>query len=392
MKKTFIILCAISVVSCGNSTGKTTSQNTDSLRQDSIRVEHQQQVHKNKYYNNLLNQTARVIAGINDPADTMFANIRQSEAWKTYATESDKVWKDYYTKNTNLMDWAKNEVQPLSKGVKTLFYPFSGPDFLYANLFFPDAEMIYSLGLERLGSVPEFNKEKAIDGYINAYKTSINEVLTDSYYRTIKMMSYLNNQNVDGVIPVIMLFMARAEMQIAEINYITLDQNGAIIPSTKAEVSKKGANRGVEFKYYLGTDDVNERRLVFFSGDVQESALAQNTAMKKYLDGIKTEAAFSKSASYLMHHPIFATVRNTILKGSNLVVSDDTGIAFRYYDPKIWDVQLYGSYNGCIDDFKYIFEKDLKAAYSDSTRVIKPLTFRIGYSRPSNMRIAVRKK
>lgn len=391
MKKISLLLCAISMVSCGNSTPKTTPQNLDSLRLDSIKIEHQESVHKNKYYYNSLNQTARIIAGVNDPADTMFSKIRQSEAWKTYAKESDQVWTNYFTKNSALMNWAKDEVKPLSTGVKTLFYPFSGPDFLYANLFFPDAEMIYSLGLEKLGSVPQFTKEKAIDGYINAYKTSINEVLTDSYYRTIKMMAYLNNQSVDGVIPVIMLFMARAEMQIAEINYITLDANGVIIPSSKAEVGKQ-TNRGVEFKYYSALDDTKERRLVYFSGDVQESALAKNTAMKKYLDAIKTQAAFSKSASYLMHHPIFATVRNTILKGSDLVVSDDTGIAFRFYDPKIWNVQLYGSYNGCIDDFKYIFEKDLKAAYSDSSRLIKPLTFRIGYSRPSNMRIAVRKK
>lgn len=389
MKKLFILFFAASTtLACGTSSNDTTTVTAMSVI-DSVKNLIGKVECRNKYYYNTLNQTARIIAGMNDPMDTIFSVIRNSPSWKTYAAESDEAWKSYYKKNSALVNWTKNEVHPVTVGVKSLFYPFSGPDFLYANMLFPDIEIVYMLGLEKLGSVPDFKKITSVDGYINAYKTAINEILQDSYYRTIKMMSNLNNQNVDGVIPVIMLYMARANKQISEINYITLDASGAIIPTTKAEVNKQ-RNRGVEVRYFAGTDGV-ERRLVFFSGDVQEKVLAENTANKNFLQSIKTEAAFSKAASYLMHHPIFATVRNTILANCNTVISDDTGIAFRFYDPKVWNAQLYGSYNGCIDDFKYIFEKDLDAAYKDPSRKIIPLDFRIGYSRPSNARIMTRK-
>lgn len=344
---------------------------------------------RNSHYANRLNQTARIIAGIYDPTDTLFMHIRHSKAWKNYAQESDSVWDKYFTNNQALMNFANNEVRPLGNSVKRLFYPFSGPDYLYANLFFPNTEMLYMLGLEKLGSVPQFDKAANADGYINAYKTSINEVLTDSYYRTIQMMRYLNNQSVDGVIPVIMLFMARADKQISEINHLTLNEDGTPRIVTRAEL-KNCKPEGVEIKYYAGGDNNIERRIIYLKGDAQESALANNTAYKNFFLNMEADAAFTKSASYLLHHAIFATVRNSILRTCKLVVSDDTGIAFRYYKPTQWKIQLYGSYNGCINDFKYIFEDDLKAAYNDSTK-IRPLPFRIGYSRPSNMRIATRK-
>lgn len=381
-----LILAANVLIACGDSTPKKVVNHTA----DSVETAVVTTPIVDICYSSQLNQTARIIAGINIPSDTMFSQIRNSEQWKTYAKESDAAWKSYRAKNGALMKWIKEEVVPVTTGTKSLFYPFSGPDFLYANMLFPDVEMIYMLGLEKLGSVPNFHKIKSIDEYINSYKTAINEILQDSYYRTINMMSALNNKNTDGVLPIIMLYMARANKQISEINYITLNENGEIVSLPKNS-TEKPRNRGIEIKYYSGKDQ-NERRLVFFTGDVQESALENNPACKKYMSSIKTEAAFSKAASYLMHHKIFSTVRNTILKNCNIVVSDDTGIAYHFYDPKVWDIQLYGSYNGCINDFKYIFEKDLDAAYKDSTRNIKPLTFRIGYSVPSNARIVTRKK
>lgn len=346
---------------------------------------------RSKYFSLPVNQTARMIAGIDEPTDTMFRHIRATPAWSEYVDESALIWKQYAAKSAPLFLFTKNEVRPLSSEVKTLFYPFSGPDFLYANLFFPNVETVYMLGLEKLGTVPQFAKVANIDGYINAYKTSINEVLTDSYYRTIQMMRYLNNQSVDGVVPVIMLFMARTNKQISQISYLTLDQNGKPVEIDYKEL-KSHKNNGVQIKYFDGDDETTCRKIIYFRGDAQESALANNAPYKKFFDSMVADAAFTKSASYLLHHAIFTTVRNAILRTCDLVLSDDTGIAYRYYSPKVWDIQLYGSYNGCIDDFKYILEKDLKAAYGDSTRLIKPLPFRIGYSRPSNFRIVERKK
>ena len=337
---------------------------------------------------NELNQTARFVAGMQNPADTLFAKARATSAWQSYASESDAVWATYYKKKQPLLNWARDEVHPVSRGVTSLFYPFSGPDFLYANMLFPDAQVIYAIGLEKLGTVPRFDDETAIDAYVEGYKTSINEVLTSSYYRTQRMKTYLHNESVDGVIPVFMLFMARSGMHLSAINRVTLDADGAVVP-VPAEQTAKPKNLGVEFIYYA-ENDPTERRLVYFSINLQDDVLARNAPVTAFLHTLRTKAAFTKSASYLMHHALFTTVREAILGNCDIVVSDDSGIPFSMYTPDVWNVQLYGSYKGCIPDFKHIFETDLAAAYNDPARSIKPLPFRIGYSYPSNMRIAVR--
>ena len=42
--------------------------------------------------------------------------------------------------------WAQKEVKILGDSVKSLFYPFSGPDFIHANIFFPNTKKIVMLG------------------------------------------------------------------------------------------------------------------------------------------------------------------------------------------------------------------------------------------------------
>lgn len=341
---------------------------------------------------NSLNQTARIIAGITSDTDTQFADIRATEAWKSYAEESESQWKTYEAKNAKLYNWVQSEVLPLTENMKTIFYPLSGPDFLYGNLIFPHAETTYMFGLEEIGTIPDFSAipQSEIDEYITFYKRSISDVLNYSFYRTNGMKEYLHNDNVDGVTPILMLFLVKSGKQISDISMVTLDENGVPQKVAQTDGFRKMPNRGVEIKYYNGTDNI-ERKLYFFTGNVADGALDANKAYEKYYQSLKPEGAFIKSATYLLHKPHFSVVRNAILDNCDVVVSDDSGIAYKFYDTKKWDVQLYGTYTRPIDMFANLYEKDLENAYKGSSN-IKPLGFRIGYSNPSNMRIATRIK
>lgn len=390
--KTFFILTVMGLVACG-ATGSVRDEG-GLVAMDSIAREFKPVAECVDITNfgDSLNQTARMIAGISNSQDTLFGAVRQSVAWREYAKRSDLVWQQFPLRNRELMAWVSREIRPLTENVTELFYPFSGPDMLYADLFFPNARVIRMCGLEPVGSVIDMESVSSdeIQGYTDYFEQAIGEILTDSYYRTANMNKYLRNAKVDGVLPVLMLYMARLSKQITQIELVTLDPTGRVTTVGDDGWGRKFQNKGVRVRYHNSRDSII-RELIYISGDAQEKALAANVPYKKYIESIKADAAFTKSASYLLHHSIFETVRRSILAGVDMVVSDDTGIAYRYYDPRTWDVQLYGSYSGCIDDFKYILEKDLLAAYSDSTRCIKPLKFRIGYSRPSNMRIATRR-
>lgn len=388
MKLIFTFFMASSLVACGSAAPGSTSSSSDKTKTaDSVVVAKPVIV---DHSDNLLNQTARLIAGISKGTDTLFAAARSSAKWADYASESDKGWADYMAKNEKMLSWATAEVHPATAQVKTLLYPFSGPDFLYANLFFPNAETIYMCGLEEVGSIPDFTTMplSQLDGVLDFYKTSISEVLNYSFYRTLGMKSYLHNANVDGVTPVLMLFLERAGKQIAQIDFLTLNDDGTLKVVADDSQFRKLKNRGVEIKYFNGTDNV-ERRLIYFTGNAADGGLAENSAYGNYYRSLCPDGGFSKSATYLMHKPYFSQVRDAILENCKVVVSDDSGIAYRFYKPEQWDVQLYGSYTTPISLFANLHEADLVEAYK--TRDVKPLGFRIGYSNPSNMRIAVRK-
>jgi hypothetical protein len=64
-----------------------------------------------------------------------------------------------------------------------LFYPFSGPDILHAQTFFPEADKYVMIGLEPVGSLPEFKKEEtdSLDAYYNKVNTSLNAILKFSF-------------------------------------------------------------------------------------------------------------------------------------------------------------------------------------------------------------------
>lgn len=385
MKRIFIIISLSVLCSCGNS-----SEKPKVTTQDSTKLETKQTTIIPDYSNNKFNQTARVIAGIANPNDSMFRQITSSAIWKNYAQESANVWVEYHKKNQSLYNWVKDEILPTTASLQEIYYPFSGPDFLYGNLIYPDAKNIYMFGLEEIGSVPDFSKltPVQIEAYLTFYKTSISEVLKHSFYRTLGMKEYLHNSNIDGVTPVLMLFLAQSGKQISGINMLTLNEDGSTRIVAEDEQFKKLTNRGVEIKYYNGDDDI-ERRIVFFTGNIADGALNVNTAYKNYYKSLRPEGAFSKSATYLMHKSYFSEVRNVILNNCKVVVSDDSGVAFRFFEPKTWNVKLFGTYSRPIPLFADFFEADLLEAYK--TADAKPLNFRIGYSVPSNMRLVTKK-
>lgn len=388
MKQLLLLALSLSIFSCGNASTTNNSESTrvaDSLKRDSIaKVTAFEQV----YYNRL-NQTARFIAGINDDRDSMFVNQRSSEAWKSYNADANTDWQEFLTKNKKMDDWAKANVVERTRKIESVFYPFSGPDFLHLNIFYPNAKELYMLGLEPIGSVPQIDAiaDKDIARYVDMYRRSIGEITDISYYRTKSMFKDVNNFSVDGVTPVLMIFLARNNKYLISVDSLTLSEDGQPIV-----VKDKGRqiNRGVKITYRT-KEDPNVRQIIFFNGDIEDPALDKNPARKKYIASIACDGGFAKSASYLMHHGSFGTVRNSMLNNCKMIIQDDTGVAYKYFDHNLWNIELYGTYDKPINDFPYISEKALKAAYEEGSMVKGPLDFRFGYNYQSNMRVATRK-
>ena len=64
-----------------------------------------------------------------------------------------------------------------------------------------------------------------------------------------------------------------------------------------------------------------------------------------------------------------------------MLVQDDSGIPYKYFVDGKWNINLYGVYKRVLPIFRSYIQRDMIAAYNDSTKLITSnLPFGIGYN------------
>ncbi|MES2763321.1 MAG: hypothetical protein V4677_14000 [Bacteroidota bacterium] len=346
--------------------------------------------------NDTLNALADIMSGITDTS-TVYNFVQSSNDFKAFSKNFDKRWKTYdSTRLTNLRTFKTNEIEKVVKPQSTLFYPFSGPDILHARTFFPEADKYVMIGLEPVGSLPQFQKEEtdSLESYFQKVNVSLNAILKFSFFRTQSMKNDLKNEEVDGTLHLLVLFLKRTGNQFSSAKPVTVDSLGSIqyVASFDALKKLKTNTRGVEIKFIDTHGD--PKTLCYFSLNAADAGLKHNNGFMAYLQAMGTVNTYLKGASYLMHKNYFSMVRSVILNQSEHVVQDDSGIAFHYFldDEHKWEYNFYGQYLKPIPMFKEFFQKDLDSLYK--IQGAKPIGFGIGYNfkdKNSNFMIATKK-
>lgn len=328
-------------------------------------------------FDHIYNDIARYISGMSvDSATKINKSYLDAPDWKKYAVNAEVKWKTYDSTRMDLLEkWTSEELDSVNANTNTLFYPFSGPDILNANIFFPDAKQYILVGLEPVGSVPFLEKTNmdTVAKYFNSINTSLYAILNFSFFRTIAMKKDLKQEGVDGTIPLLMIFLARRGNEILEVKKCTVDSTGSL------SFGVKGRASGVQITFRKDTLH-NEQVLYYFSTDLSNEGLGRtNKEFSKYISSLGPVTSYLKSASYLMHMDFFSKIREHILAQSKYLLQDDSGIPFRFFPETGWKISLYGRYNGVISLFKGNQQADLSAAYKKDSSNIKKLPFGIGY-------------
>jgi hypothetical protein len=329
---------------------------------------------------------AKFISGI--PTSSPQLNVfQETDAWKNFAAFMESSWADLEKKRLKPMrDWAVSELSEADKNTKVLFYPFGGPDFLTAYLLFPNAETYVLLGLEFVGKLPTFETRTAphVEAYLENVKWSLSDFFQKSYFITHDMDETLQDNKVDGILPLICLFLKKAGASIVEIKRLEFDDEGQL-QEGPYETTKKKFRRPYGFRLAFMTNAASElKNIYYFSCDLADERFTKESKLYAWLEKMGRVTTYIKSASYLPHYRTFANIRNMILAQSAYILEDDTGVPYRYFTDKEWEVQLYGQYAKPVKDFAGVEQRDLKAAYKDKTR-IKKLPFHLGYHWGSNL-------
>ncbi len=345
--------------------------------------------------NDSLNAIANLMSGISD-SNSVFAGIQSSSDFQAFSKNFDKRWMNFDSSRLNsLRTFRENELSKVVTTSSTLFYPFSGPDILYSQTFFPNADKYVMIGLEPVGSLPEFKTENkdSLNTYFTKVNASLNAILKFSFFRTQSMKNDLKNREVDGTLHLLVLFLKRTGNQLCSAKPVSVDSMGNIsyIESFTALKKMKTNTRGVEIKF---TDVSNHpKTLYYFSLNAADGGLKHNEGFVNYLKNMGTITTYLKGASYLMHKGYFSIVRDVILNQSEQVVQDDSGIAFHYYTDSNskWTYNFYGQYLKPIPMFKEFYQKDLDSLYKQQGS--KEIGFGIGYNfkdKNSNLMIATK--
>lgn len=337
----------------------------------------------------VLNDAARFVGGlpVRNPNSKLFA-LTQTKEWKNHAKNMNQIWNSYQQNLPKVLAFTQNELADINERCDFLYYPFGGPDFLFANVFFPDMDSYFLIGLEKAGTPIQVNHPSKAT--YRLYQEAVSDILNLSFFSTQGLETRLSNDTIDGVLPIISLIMARTDKEIISIENRILTEKGEIT-ATNADGSPIIHNTGfVEIRYFR-SGSRRLQTLYYLETDLSNTGLNGHKgllALMKRFDIART-ATFIKSASYLMHEESFSVIRKAVLDHSSVILQDDSSVPYPFFTRDKWNITLYGTFYKPVSAYSKYTQTELRDAYQLGEP--KPLNFRVGFARQSNLLIARRK-
>jgi len=364
----------MSICSCmSNSTNNSTKDSTNIATKDSNAVT--KKVLKPQKLDTLANALAQFLAGF--PTDT-FAALQKKPFYARHLKQIEKAWETTEKEDLKpIAQWIADAKVTNSNDSITIFYPFSGPDFLYVNSFFPYAKNYVMVGLENAGTLPKIKnlKDTVIASYLDNLRSSLRYINNVGYFVTSHMMNDFAKHQLDGATHLLLFYLARTNHEIAAFNPIFVDKNGNIQKRNDFKKIPNLAN-GIEIQFRKKGTDV-EKTLYYFPFDLANANLTNHPEFFDFVDNIGRKFGYVKSASYLMHNEGFKVIREFFMNNCVTILQDDTGIPFKMFKKSKFQLTLFGTYTKTISDFPWCLQKDLKEAVAKEA---KTLPFLIGYN------------
>ena len=291
------------------------------------------------------NEQARFLAGLPQEGSSL-AGLAQRGEFNSHAKDLDATWADAEQRQFGpIRAWAPLALPEAVSDTSPLLYVFSGPDFLHAYTFFPNASAYVLAAVEPVGLPPDVTKlsEGELGASLRNLRNTLNASLSYSFFITADMKKDLQATKLTGTLPVLYVFLARCGCHIQNVENIWLDAEGKIVTDKPTKTS------GVRINF-LGAQG-KQQTLYYFSTNI---------------------------ASWdLMHLDEFHAIRDYLLTHCHTMTQDDSGIMWKDFPRETWDVKAYGWYPGPIPLFKQHFQPDLAEYYR--TTEVPALPFGIGY-------------
>jgi hypothetical protein len=322
--------------------------------------------------------TARFLAGLEPSAASPLTPLAIDRRWLSHKKNFDSAFTQFDKRHlAKIRAWSAAN---LTTRRPVMFYMFSGPDFIHADAFFPDATTYVMAGLEPVGQIPVADARPASLAQLAGLGTALRSMLGFSFFITRDMRSQFRG----GTLPILYVLLARSHKTIQEVKLVTLNDRGEIQPdgASRAKTDVRGA------QIVFSDPEGRKKTLYYFSANLDNGGL-KRSGFLKFAGQLGEGDSLIKSASYLLHSDGFSTMRGFLLDHSASIVQDDSGIPVRYFNAANWQLRPFGHYLHPISIFARYRQPKLIDVFRKERAA--PIDFGIGYTwrpRQSNLLVA----
>ena len=317
--------------------------------------------------------TAHFLAGLPPAADSPLAALAGDARWQRHARYFDAIFeREDATTLSRVRAFAQEH---LADKHDTMLYMFSGPDFLYATSFFPNASTYVLAGLEPVGDVPQLTalKRPFLEYTLQNIESSIGTLMNYSFFITHNMKTQLSAGPVYGTLPILYVFLARTGKTVHDVTFVDLDGDGNI-QTWNETGGKRGSSAAAGVRIIFSAGNGPWQTLYYFSTNLADGGVTRSGFLT-FCGKLGVADSFIKSASYLLHSGGFNKVRDFLLEHSATILQDDSGIPLVYFDPKKWRLQPFGRYVPPLSIFPRAYQPRMAELFRKAT----PIEFGLGY-------------
>src|SRR6516165_9074804 len=214
------------------------------------------------------NDSAQWLAGMQPSPHSPLAPITKDRAWQQYASRLNAIFgKVEGGQLAHIRAWSRAKLMSPNP---VLFYMFSGPDFLYANAFFPKASTYVMSGLEPTGPISDLTKlsRETLGQSLRNIEESLNSILAYSFFQTVDMRRTLVASRVSGTLPILYVFLARSGKTIRDVSLVKIDEDGNPQIDNGAGTAPESANSARGVKIEFAGEDGGLQTLYYFDVNV----------------------------------------------------------------------------------------------------------------------------
>ena len=270
---------------------------------------------------------ARFLAGMPLPKVSPLAPLTNDPAWQEHAANFEKAFAKLNTRRlAKVRTWEAQYFPESHEKIPVAYYMFSGPDFLYVDQFFPKADVYILCGKESMGPPPDPLHITNLAGALHNLEEAMQPSIRFSFFITKDMKVSLDSQELKGVLPILYVFLARADKSIRDVTYGSLSGGGSFQPGRAGA----GGSPGVRIQY-IDNHSGQEQTLYYFTTDISDGGVG-SSGFLKFCNQFGVGGSFLKASSYLMFEEGFGRIRDFILDHSKVIVQDDAGVPITYFN------------------------------------------------------------